>query len=181
MQRIEGAFEPAGLQRGGEQPERPVLGRGSREPQLKHLHPTSALAPGHVTFQTYVLYLSATGDFNESAGRVEGPRPAGVDVCAVVIMEDPDEVRTLQLGATQAENQRRIGANGTQSRCGVTSLRRNDLFGDLLLHFSLPICTFPLGPRAQASESKHKHNNTQRVHITSCLHASSSLCRHAFL
>lgn len=86
---------------------------GSREPQFRHLHPTSELAPGHVTFQSYVLYLSATGDFNKSAGRVEGPRPAGVDVCAVVIMEDPDEVRTLQLGATQAENQQRISTNRT--------------------------------------------------------------------
>lgn len=126
-------------------------GRGSRELQFEHLNPTSELTPG----QSYVLYLSATGDFDKSAARVKGPRPAGVDVCAVVIMEHPDKVSTLQLGATQSENQQ-------AARCGVISTIRNDLFLDLLLHFFLPVCKFLLGPRAQASESNHKHSNTQR-------------------
>lgn len=42
--------------------------------------------------------LPATGDFDEGAAGVEGARPTGVDVRAVVVVEDTDEVCTLQLG-----------------------------------------------------------------------------------
>lgn len=53
---------------------------------------------------------------------MEGPRPAGVDVRAVVIMEQPDEVSALQLGPTQSESQEVASTvHRAQSRTGVES------------------------------------------------------------
>lgn len=123
LQRIEGTLEPTGLRCGGQQPEDPVLtGEAERDTSLD---PAPDLALGFVTFtltQSRVLYLSATGDFNKSAARVEGPRPAGVDVRAVVIMEEPDEVSALQLGPTQSESQEVASTvHRAQSRTGVES------------------------------------------------------------
>lgn len=137
LQGIEGTFEPTGLRCGGQQPEGPVL---TGEAESHSRNPTPELAAGYVTIkftQSYVLYLSATGDFNKSAARVEGPRPAGVDVCAVVIMEEPDKVSTLQLGPTQSESQEVASTahRAQKNRCRVRSTTRNDPFVGLTFAF----------------------------------------------
>lgn len=65
---------------------------------------------------------------------MEGPRPAGIDVCAVVIMEEPDEVSALQLGPTQSESQE-VVSTAQKNRCRVRSTRTNDLFFGLTFAF----------------------------------------------
>lgn len=44
-------------------------------------------------------------DFNESTAGVEGSCPTGVDMCSIVVVENPDEVSTLQLGGQIKEKQ----------------------------------------------------------------------------
>ena len=55
--------------------------------------------------RSYLLYLSAASDFNESTVGVEGSCPTGIDMCSIVVVEDPDKVSTLQLGQAGAEKQ----------------------------------------------------------------------------
>lgn len=68
---------------------------------------------------------------------MEGPRPTGVDVRAVVIMEEPDEVSALQLGPTQSESQEVASTvhREQRNRCRVRSTRRNDPFVGLTFAF----------------------------------------------
>lgn len=101
---------------------------------------------------------------------MEGSRPAGVDVRAVVVVDDPDEVRALQLGQRKQrkkENKnkkerdtRRDRTGGLQEVCVPRSCDESPtddfLWKHLHLHFSLPVCTFPLGPRVPASESDER-------------------------
>lgn len=60
-----------------------------------------------VTHVTCLFHLSVTSDFNESAGGVEGSCPAGIDMRSVVIVENPDEVCTFQLGQAGTDIEQR--------------------------------------------------------------------------
>lgn len=51
------------------------------------------------------FYLPATSDFHKGTAGVEGSRPTGVDMCAVVVVYDPDEVSALQLGQAESEKE----------------------------------------------------------------------------
>lgn len=51
------------------------------------------------------IYLPATSDFHKGTAGVEGSRPTGVDMRAVVVVYDPDEVSALQLGQAESEKE----------------------------------------------------------------------------
>lgn len=55
---------------------------------------------------SYLLYLSAAGDFNESTDGVEGARPTGIDMCSIVVVEDSDKVSTLQLETEKGQEKK---------------------------------------------------------------------------
>lgn len=54
---------------------------------------------------SYLLYLSVPSDFNKSTVRVEGSCPTGIDMCPIVVVEDPDKIGTLQLGQVGSEKE----------------------------------------------------------------------------
>lgn len=117
LQGIKRTFQSARLHCAGQQLEDTILGdkREGKETLLQFLdtfkmsYPT--LKRGQKPLlqrftQLYLLYLSVPSDFNVCTGGVESPRPTGIHMCEVVVVEDPDKVSTLQL---EQEEQKHTG------------------------------------------------------------------------
>lgn len=76
-----------------------------------NLKPTAGLRPTLSLLRiapSYVIYLSVAIDFNEGAVRVESSCPTGVDVCSIVVVENPYVVSTLQLGTSRGRRRAAI-------------------------------------------------------------------------
>lgn len=96
---VKRALQPSRLQAGGEQLENAILEDETEDSVTPGKDPNPKALQER--FLMRASCLPAAGDFDEGAAGVEGSRPAGVDVRAVVVVDDPDEVSALQLGQRQ--------------------------------------------------------------------------------
>lgn len=96
---VKRALQPSRLQASGEQLENAILEDETEDSVTPGKDPNPKALQER--FLMRASCLPAAGDFDEGAAGVEGSRPAGVDMRAVVVVDDPDEVSALQLGQRQ--------------------------------------------------------------------------------
>lgn len=101
---VKRALQPSRLQASGEQLENAILEDETEDSVTPGRDPKSRKTRQE-RFPMRGPCLPAAGDLDEGAAGVEGSRPTGVDVRAVVVVDDPDEVRALQLGRRETKRE----------------------------------------------------------------------------